>query len=212
MTVQMKCILGLGNPGRKYALTRHNVGFMVVDRLARRLGVSFADRSMNDVALASVNPRDYAINRGQEFFREPIQVILAKPKTYMNRSGIAVEELLGDFSLTIRDILVVHDDMDLAFGKIRFKYNGSSGGHKGIQSIIDTLNDNGFPRLKIGIGRPESGVDPVEYVLSPFDDEESLSLVLDTAVSGVIDSLVFGLAEAMNRYNRTMDLEEYGNK
>ena len=208
----MKCILGLGNPGRKYALTRHNVGFMVVDRLARRLGVSFADRSMNDVALASVNPRDYAINRGQEFFREPIQVILAKPKTYMNRSGIAVEELLGDFSLTIRDILVVHDDMDLAFGKIRFKYNGSSGGHKGIQSIIDTLNDNGFPRLKIGIGRPESGVDPVEYVLSPFDDEESLSLVLDTAVSGVIDSLVFGLAEAMNRYNRTMDLEEYGNK
>jgi len=102
--------------------------------------------------------------------------------------------------------------MDLAFGKIRFKYNGSSGGHKGIQSIIDTLNDNGFPRLKIGIGRPESGVDPVEYVLSPFDDEESLSLVLDTAVSGVIDSLVFGLAEAMNRYNRTMDLEEYGNK
>lgn len=212
MTVRMKCILGLGNPGRKYALTRHNVGFMVVDRLARRLGVSFADRSMNDVALASVNPRDYAINRGQEFFREPIQVILAKPKTYMNRSGIAVEELLGDFSLTIRDILVVHDDMDLAFGKIRFKYNGSSGGHKGIQSIIDTLNDNGFPRLKIGIGRPESGVDPVEYVLSPFDDEESLSLVLDTAVSGVIDSLVFGLAEAMNRYNRTMDLEEYGNK
>lgn len=212
MTVQMKCILGLGNPGRKYALTRHNVGFMVVDKLARRLGVSFADRSMNDVALASVNPRDYAINRGQEFFREPIQVILAKPKTYMNRSGIAVEELLGDFSLTIRDILVVHDDMDLAFGKIRFKYNGSSGGHKGIQSIIDTVNDNGFPRLKIGIGRPESGVDPVEYVLSPFDDEESLSLVLDTAVSGVIDSLVFGLAEAMNRYNRTMDLEEYGNK
>lgn len=212
MTVRMKCILGLGNPGRKYALTRHNVGFMVVDRLARRLGVSFADRSMNDVALASVNPRDYAMNRGQEFFREPIQVILAKPKTYMNRSGIAVEELLGDFSLTIRDILVVHDDMDLAFGKIRFKYNGSSGGHKGIQSIIDTLNDNGFPRLKIGIGRPESGVDPVEYVLSPFDDEELLSLVLDTAVSGVIDSLVFGLAEAMNRYNRTMDLEEYGNK
>jgi len=212
VTVRMKCILGLGNPGRKYALTRHNVGFMVVDRLARRLGVSFADRSMNDVALASVNPRDYAMNRGQEFFREPIQVILAKPKTYMNRSGIAVEELLGDFSLTIRDILVVHDDMDLAFGKIRFKYNGSSGGHKGIQSIIDTLNDNGFPRLKIGIGRPESGVDPVEYVLSPFDDEELLSLVLDTAVSGVIDSLVFGLAEAMNRYNRTMDLEEYGNK
>lgn len=212
MTVQMKCILGLGNPGRKYALTRHNVGFMVVDRLARRLGVSFSDRSMNDVALASVNPRDYDINRGQEFSREPIQVILAKPKTYMNRSGIAVQEILGDFPLTIRDILVVHDDMDLAFGKIRFKYNGSSGGHKGIQSIIDTLNDNGFPRLKIGIGRPESGVDPVEYVLSPFDDEESLSLVLDTAVSGVIDSLVFGLAEAMNRYNRTMDLEEYGNK
>ena len=208
----MKCILGLGNPGRKYALTRHNVGFMVVDRLARRLGVSFYDRSMNDVALASVNPRDYDINRGQELFREPIQVILAKPKTYMNRSGIAVQEILGDFPLTIRDILVVHDDMDLAFGKIRFKYNGSSGGHKGIQSIIDTLNDNGFPRLKIGIGRPESGVDPVEYVLSPFDDEESLSLVLDTAVSGVIDSLVFGLAEAMNRYNRTMDLEEYGNK
>lgn len=212
MTVQMKCILGLGNPGRKYALTRHNVGFMVVDRLARRLGVSFYDRSMNDVALASVNPRDYDINRGQELFREPIQVILAKPKTYMNRSGIAVQEILGDFPLTIRDILVVHDDMDLAFGKIRFKYNGSSGGHKGIQSIIDTLNDNGFPRLKIGIGRPESGVDPVEYVLSPFDDEESLSLVLDTAVSGVIDSLVYGLAEAMNRYNRTMDLEEYGNK
>ncbi len=208
----MKCVLGLGNPGRKYALTRHNVGFMVVDRLARRLGVSFYDRSMNDVALASVNPRDYDINRGQELFREPIQVILAKPKTYMNRSGIAVQEILGDFPLTIRDILVVHDDMDLAFGKIRFKYNGSSGGHKGIQSIIDTLNDNGFPRLKIGIGRPESGVDPVEYVLSPFDDEESLSLVLDTAVSGVIDSLVYGLAEAMNRYNRTMDLEEYGNK
>lgn len=208
----MKCILGLGNPGRKYALTRHNVGFMVVDRLARRLGVFFSERSMNDVALASVNPRDYDINRGQEFSREPIQVILAKPKTYMNRSGIAVQEILGDFPLTTRDILVVHDDMDLAFGKIRFKYNGSSGGHKGIQSIIDTLNDNGFPRLKIGIGRPESGVDPVEYVLSPFDDEESLSLVLDTAVSGVIDSLVFGLAEAMNRYNRTMDLEEYGNK
>jgi len=212
VTVQMKCILGLGNPGKKYALTRHNVGFMVVDRLARRLGILFFDRGMNDVALGSINPCDYGVGIDQGIDQEPIKVILAKPKTYMNRSGVAVAELLGDFSLSNTDILVVHDDMDLAFGKIRFRYNGSSGGHKGVQSIIDAINDNGFARLKIGIGRPEPHVDPVEYVLSPFDDQDMLSFVLDTAVSGVIDSLVLGLGEAMNRYNRSLDLEEYGNK
>lgn len=213
MTVQMKCAVGLGNPGKKYALTKHNVGFMVVDRVAERLGIEFCEQGFNDIAVGCIDPRDYYVEKiAQEFEGQLIEVILAKPKTYMNRSGIAVAELLKEFPIECKDLLVVHDDLDLPFGKIRFRYNGSSGGHKGVQSIIDAICDYSFARLKIGIGRPDPGIDPAEYVLSPFDDQELLSFLVETAACGVLDSLVLGLDEAMNRYNRSLDLEEYGNR
>ncbi|HHW17394.1 MAG TPA: aminoacyl-tRNA hydrolase [Firmicutes bacterium] len=195
----MICVVGLGNPGRKYAFTRHNVGFMVVSRLAERLSISFSEAGFSDVA------------RGTMFGPEgPIEVVLAKPGTYMNQSGQAVLELLSDLEARPENLLVVHDDMDLPFGRIRIRRKGSSGGHRGIESIISSLGTSEFPRLKVGIGRPAPGVDPVDYVLRPFEREETehLPLIIELAVDAVMSVATYGLDRAMSDYNGKDLLEE----
>jgi len=151
----VKLIVGLGNPGSKYAITRHNVGFMVLDELAKKLGLKF---TTNKNYLA-----DWAKNETVE---------LVKPQTFMNNSGSAVSKVIQKHNLLPQDILIVMDDIDIELGKLRFRTEGSSGGHKGMQSIIDTLGTDKFARLKIGIGRPPVGAEPDEYVTQKFTPEQ----------------------------------------
>jgi PTH1 family peptidyl-tRNA hydrolase len=182
-------IVGLGNPGREYLRTRHNVGFMAVDALARRFGFSFnRKRSRAEIAEGMASGR---------------RVVLAKPQTFMNDSGDAVRPLLRMSNLPPANLVVVHDDLDLPFGRLRLRDRGSAGGHRGMQSIISQLATDQFLRLKVGIGRPPPGVDPIEYVLTPFTAEEQAELrdVFDHAVAGIETLLSRGLNPAFNAIN-----------
>jgi len=187
-------IVGLGNPGVEYALTRHNVGFWVVDELASRCKAKAREFKCESYLMR-------ATWHGAE-------VILAKPQTYMNRSGIAVAALLNFFPLERENLLVIYDDLDLPLGKIRLRPRGGSGGHKGMASIIAMLSSEEIPRLRLGIGRPESSpsgsTDEASYVLGPFSPEEEkiiLQAVL-TAADAVEVFIARGLQEAMTIYNR----------
>lgn len=187
-------VVGLGNPGTEYADHRHNVGFRVVDALARAHGLSFARRkeAQAQVAEGTVGVRP---------------VLLAKPRTFMNLSGRAVGRLRQAYEIPAERILVVYDDLDLPLGRLRMRPEGGSGGHQGMRSIIDSLGTRGFPRLRVGIDRPPRGMDPAEYVLQPFAEEEIdlLSECLKQAVAAVECWLAEGVVVAMDRFNRPPD-------
>ncbi len=185
----MFLIVGLGNPGIKYALTRHNVGFWVIDELASR-----SKARLREVRCQSYIARTFLAGK---------EVILAKPLTFMNRSGTAVAALLKLFSLGRENLLVVYDDLDLPPGRIRLRSRGGSGGHRGMASIIALLQSEDVARLRLGIGRPEGRNDEVEYVLSSFSPAEE-RIMLETILTAADAVEVFlnrGLEEAMNRYN-----------
>lgn len=185
----VKLIVGLGNPGRAYARSRHNVGFMALDLLARKWGLRFGHRwSQAHVAVGRVSCAEVA---------------LAKPQTYMNLSGESVQRLLRRLRLPPSELLVVYDDLDLPLGRLRLRERGSAGGHGGVQSVIDRLGTDVFARLRVGIGRPEPR-EAVEYVLAEFSDGEKRQLeeVLERAVAAVEMCLAEGLPSAMNRFNR----------
>ncbi len=184
----MKLVVGLGNPGSKYAGTRHNVGFMVVDRLARRNGIEITKKQCN--ALSGLGT--IAGHR----------VCLAKPQTFMNLSGEAVSCLARFYKVAPRDLLVIYDERDLPVGRIRLREKGSAGGHRGLQSIIGMLGTSDIPRLRIGIGRPEA-IDAVEHVLGSFSAEERplMEEALNRAAEAVEAVLAEGMDAAMNRYN-----------
>lgn len=188
----MRLIVGLGNPGPAYAKTRHNVGFWVIDALAEEMRLHFRRHGLSHRAQGSLAGQD---------------LTLAKPQTFMNRSGLAVGELLSDAGLDAvdpGDLIVVHDDLDLDVGRIRFKARGGAGGHNGMLSIIDVLRTDRFARLKIGVGRPPIGMDPAEYVLHPASGEDRA--LLNEGVERAVDALRCwsseGLPTAMNRFNR----------
>lgn len=166
----MWLIVGLGNPGRKYEFTRHNVGFMVIDRLCRDFGIQLKEYDLYMMGRAIINNRD---------------LILLKPLTYMNQSGIAVKKVCNNFKITSEKVLVIHDDIDMALGKIRFKKKGSSGGHRGVQSIIDVIGES-FMRLKIGIGRSRE-IPPDEYVLQSFKEDEIK--IIDIAITRTVERI-----------------------
>lgn len=185
----MKLIAGLGNPGTSYALTRHNVGFRVVELLAgqRRIPI-------NRYLLRAL------YGRGR---LGPEEVLLVKPLTYMNRSGDAIAALLWHFGLGPGDLLVVYDDVALPLGRLRLRGRGSAGGHKGIASIIDRLGTEEFPRLRLGVGAPPPGMDLPDYVLSQFppSEEEEVERILEKAGQAVELYVTQGLEAAMNRVN-----------
>ena len=183
-----KLVVGLGNPGRKYARNRHNIGFQCLDRLAEAWGLSFSRRK-HKAMLA-------------EGEMAGLKVILAKPQTFMNLSGQAVERLARFYKVPPKDILVIYDDLDLPVGKIRLRPEGGSGGHKGMKSIMEHLGTQGFPRLRVGIGRPAHG-DPVDYVLDDFAPDERIAIddARERVVSAVELWLAEGIAAAMNQYN-----------
>ena len=187
----MKLIVGLGNPGREYHWTRHNLGFLLLDELSREQQIPLERRG-----LKSVYGRG-RIARGE--------VILAKPQTYMNLSGEAVQRLLHFFKIPPQDLVVLHDDLDLPWGKIRIRIGGSSGGHRGIVSIQAAIGGEGFIRFKVGIGRPEApGRDPADYVLDPLPEEkkEELKAILKRGAEAVETLLSRGPQEAMNRFHK----------
>ena len=186
----MKIIVGLGNPGIPYRMTRHNIGFQVVDRLAK----------LNDIPIRTKRFKSL-YGKGWIDFQ---QIILAKPMTFMNRSGEAVKRAVDFFHLKMDDLIIVHDDLDLPFGRLRFKQRGGDGGHQGVRSIIEGVGGNVFLRLKVGIGRPSQGSDPAEYVLETFEKVEQLHLdqVLLQAAESLKVMLLEGLEKAMNQFQK----------
>ena len=189
----MKLIAGLGNPGQGYADNRHNVGFMCLNDFAREHDIKFDKKQ----GLARTGMGILAGNK----------VILAKPQTYMNESGKSISRLIARFNIALSDLLIIHDDLDLPTGKIRIRHGGSSGGHKGVQSICNELDSQQFTRLRIGIGRPypdnASEDDIISYVLSDFTAEEKqvINRIIPEVSAAIFCFLTEGLTATMNKFN-----------
>ena len=186
-----KIIVGLGNPGARYAHTRHNIGFDCIDRLAQRWNIPLSDRRQH-VAL------------GQGEF-EGTPVVLAKPRTFMNNSGHAARYLLARFRAQASDLVIIYDEMDLPLGIIRLRPRGGTAGHQGMASIVELLGTNKFSRIRVGIGKPESADDWVRYVLEPFAPEEAplVDEVVERVAASLDSLLAEGIDRAMNRFNTT---------
>ena len=189
MNAETFLIAGLGNPGRQYQDNRHNVGFMLADRLARRLGLSF-NRVQFRGLMADAR-------------YEGRRLILVKPQTYMNESGVTVAAMLRFFKLPLENLLVAHDDIDLPLATLRLRPGGGSAGQKGVQSIIEKLGSQDFPRLRIGVGRPPGRMIAAAYVLQSFskDESELIEQALDEAVDAALTFVTQGLEAAMNQFN-----------
>ncbi|MFW5984987.1 MAG: aminoacyl-tRNA hydrolase [Halanaerobiaceae bacterium] len=185
----MKLVVGLGNPGNKYAGTRHNVGFQALKFIAGEYGIGDTDF------------RNNALQASGEIAEK--KVVLAQPTTYMNKSGRAVKKLLAEYNLDPADLLVIHDDLDLPVGKIRIKVGGSSAGHNGLKSIIKNLNTRDFNRIRIGIGRPREGVEIRNFVLTTFSSEEKKKIEqsYEEVAAALKVILLEGYQKAMNDFN-----------
>lgn len=182
-------VVGLGNPGREYRETRHNVGFMVIDQLCKVIGISMS--RVQAKALVGLGTLE-----GQ-------RVVLAKPQTFMNLSGQAVSGLMRFYKVPLNQIIVAHDDLDLPLGTIRVRPGGGSAGQKGVASTIQQLGTQEFARLRFGIGRPPGQMDPSAYVLQRFSNAEleTLNEVLERSVEAVRTFIREGVTAAMNQYN-----------
>lgn len=178
----MKAVVGLGNPGARYANTRHNVGFWIVEHLAQN-------------KWHKASSYDWAESK------QDASLVLVKPTTYMNSSGTAVVDVAEKFGLTAEDILVVVDDIHLNVGRLRFRRRGSHGGHNGLRSIIEDFGTDGFPRLRIGVGQPPNPDDLIGHVLGSFSPEEKDELNVSLVGEGVLCWLHFGIENAMNQFN-----------
>ena len=186
-------IVGLGNPGRQYQASRHNIGFMLVSHLAEKLDIAFT-RVQSKALVTKSNYQGRSL-------------ILAKPQTYMNLSGQAVSSLVRFYKIQLDNLLVVYDDVDLPYGRIRIRPSGGSAGQKGMQSIIGQLGTQEFPRMRMGVGRPPGSKGAASYVLRDFsgEDAEFLPPILDRSVEAVITYITEDLTTAMNRYNSKTD-------
>lgn len=193
MTPDTYLLIGLGNPGREYRDTRHNIGFMFIDRLIVRLNA----RGMKVQSKAVVTTATY----------EERKLILAKPQTYMNLSGQSAQGLLHFYKVSMENMLIAHDDLDIPFGTIRIRPKGGPGGQGGMASTIEQLGTKDFPRLRLGIGRPPGRMDPSAYVLQNFSREEMkvLSEIVDRAADAALTFVTDGLNKAMNKYNGSIE-------
>lgn len=181
--------VGLGNPGAKYVRTPHNLGFSFIDHLAAKHHVKLDKRTKHTL-----------VGHGMIGAR---QVILVKPKTYVNNSGIAIKSLMSRYNTPLQSILIVYDELNLPPGKIKLSRDGGAGGHNGIKSIISSLGSSSFPRLRIGIGRPLKGNDQISYVLGKMspEDHETAITAIEIATEAAHVFLTNGISEAMNQYN-----------
>jgi PTH1 family peptidyl-tRNA hydrolase len=190
----MVLIVGLGNPGERFKKTRHNAGFMVLDKVADSFSVGLEKWKSLPNAL---------MGRGRIAH---VECVLMKPLSFMNRSGPSVKKAAGFFNIPCKDVLVVHDDIDLAYGRLKIKEKGGDGGHQGVRSLIDALGDDRFTRLRMGVGRPEAGIDAADYVLGKFKPEEEIALeqIITMARDAIITILGKGTEEGMNRFNNNI--------
>ena len=191
-------VVGLGNPGRNYARTRHNAGARVLDEVAARWGVPLQRRNPHALlGLGSVEGR---------------QVVLARPRSYMNESGPAVAYLAARFAVPPQRLLILYDEMDLPLGALRIRARGSAGGHRGMTSVLREMGTQELPRLRVGIGRPPLGVDEIPYVLGAFtrQEEQALESVRERAADAVQCVLLEGVESAMNRFNAPLQEPESG--
>lgn len=189
---RLHLVVGLGNPGASYAKTRHNAGFMLADRLAGEFGFSFDKRKFDTV-----------FGRGAI---EKARVVLAKPMAFMNRSGPPVKQLAGFFKISSEAVLVIHDDVDLAFGRLKIKEKGGHGGHNGLRSLIDAFGRDDFVRLRIGVGRSGFDSSVSNHVLGRFTQQETESLdqVITAARDAVVTILCKGIKAGMNHFNQKL--------
>lgn len=191
-------VLGLGNPGSEYSETRHNAGADAVRWLARRHDARLR-RTGRYVRAARIR-LDGDGTQGSE---DTVEIVVAVPLTFMNESGTAAAWLVDRCDIPVERFMVVHDDLDLPLGSIRLKFGGGSGGHRGVESVTRALGSNAFQRVRIGIGRPPAGIDPVDYVLSPFDasEEDEAAEAIKTAAEAVEFAARRGIDAAMSLYN-----------
>jgi peptidyl-tRNA hydrolase, PTH1 family len=192
VTAELKqhLIVGLGNPGPGYASTRHNIGFMAVDRLVREYRLThYRSRINADIANGDISG---------------VPVLVAKPLAYMNRAGGPVEDIIRTFGIQCEDMVVIHDDIDLVYERLKIKKKGGDGGHNGLRSLIDALGADDFVRVRMGVGRPETDIGVVDYVLGEFDANQRTTLepFLSRAVEATLVILCEGAREAMSRFNR----------
>ena len=188
---RLRMVIGLGNPGEAYSRTRHNTGFMVVDALA-------------DAYTIPLNKTKYDTVFGRGTV-EGMDVLLTKPMAYMNRSGFPVQRLAHYFRILREDLLVVHDDIDLAIGRLKIKEKGGDAGHKGIRSMMNAFGGGDFTRLRVGVGRSESDTSASDHVLGTFrtEEKEIMEIIIKRAKDAVVTTLSKGIAEGMNRFNNT---------
>jgi PTH1 family peptidyl-tRNA hydrolase len=193
----MKIIVGLGNPGKKFEKTRHNLGFMVLDRFARKN--KFPKFKMKKEFLATVSEKKI----GKE------KIILVKPQTFMNNSGLAVKRIFeklrtSNIEPLTSNLWVIHDDLDILFGKIKISFGRGSGGHKGVQSIIDEIGRKDFVRFRIGIGKKEVGIRKEEFVLEKFSkrEEKILKKVIEMVCRAIEMAIKEGIEKAMSEFNK----------
>jgi PTH1 family peptidyl-tRNA hydrolase len=187
-------VVGLGNPGGKYQDTRHNIGFMAIDRVAEAFGFTL-----------KLGKFDTIQGRGHI---GTLPILLAKPTRFMNRSGPPVLRLSQFYKIEPREILVVHDDIDLAFGRLKIKTKGGSGGHNGIRSLMEAFGSGDFPRLRIGVGRPPQREAVTGHVLGEFKvfERQNLTAILSAVQDAILTILTDGIAAGMNRFNgKTFD-------
>ena len=187
---RLRLVVGLGNPGNKYEDTRHNAGFLVADKIAQDFNLSFNKTKFDTI-----------FGRG---FIEDIDVLLVKPMAFMNRSGPPLQKLAHYFRIPGEDMLVIHDDIDLAFGRLKIKEKGGHGGHNGIRSLMDAFGGGEFARLRIGVGRSEAGESVTDHVLGKFsaDKAEMVARVITVARDAAITVLCEGIKVGMNAFNR----------
>ncbi len=190
-------VVGLGNPGLQYKFSRHNIGFRIIDNLAREIETEFK----------KVKSYDSLVSRGKLMNHK---LILVKPQTYMNLSGKSASKIVSYYRISFQDLLIVYDDLNLELGQIRIRKRGSAGGHKGVESIIQYLNSEDIPRLRIGIGKPSinSNFDYASYVLSNFNDNEKdkISEVIQLSTEAIKTVIEDGLEKAMRKYNRKLEV------
>ena len=186
-------VIGLGNPGPEYAATRHNVGQMVADELARRYGGSFSRDKKNNAVTAAIRIGGAAGHR----------VVLGKPLSYMNLSGGPTKALAAYYSVPAESIIVIHDELDVPFGAIKLKRGGGSAGHNGLKDVTKALGDPDYVRVRVGVGRPPGRQDAADYVLRPFSatERKELDLLIALAADAVEDIIEKGLLEAQQRFH-----------
>ena len=188
--VNLRLVVGLGNPGARYENTRHNAGFIIADKIARDFNIFFDKRKF-----------DCIFGRG---FIEDVEVLLAKPMAFMNRSGPPIQQLAHFFRIQCKEMVVIHDDIDLVFGRLKIKEKGGHGGHNGIRSLLNAFGGGDFVRLRIGVGRSEFGDSVTDHVLGRFSAQnaEVLSRITSGARDAVVTVLCKGTKAGMNLFNR----------